>query len=260
MFLERILNMSYRDDRADRYGGSGRADRDSRYDRNDRYDRYDRHDGSNRDRPRSRSPRRDDRERKEKEPSRRDYADDKADVRLRRDYDRPDNDRYARDGSASAPSGPHGYAGRGRGGFQGRVGFAGRGAYQNQAPGYGRGGYGGPGAPGPGGPGGYRREDYERDRPLDRAAIEEGRRRREEERARGVVFDDPAGESDELERHCDILTEVQRLKEERGEVTPQPEENENKEDEEEEDPMAAMMGFGGFGSTKVGLHDERDNS
>ena len=182
--------MSYREDQGDRYGSSGRTDRDSRYDRNDRYDRYDR---SDRDRPRSRSPRRDDRDRKEKEPSRRDYADDRSDVKPRRDYDRPDSERYARDGSASAASAPQGYAGRGRGGFQGRVGFAGRGAYQNQTPGYGRGGYGGPGSSGPGGPGGYRREDYERDRPLDRAAIEEGRRRREEERARGVVFDDPAG-------------------------------------------------------------------
>lgn len=35
-----------------------------------------------------------------------------------------------------------------------------------------------------------RRDDDERDRPLDRRAIEEGRRKREEERARGVRYDE----------------------------------------------------------------------
>lgn len=70
-----------------------------------------------------------------------------------------------------------------------------------------RGGSGpsGPSGPGPRGAGSnggrdpYGREDDRYERPLDRRAIEEGRRRREEERARGVVFGDekaePEGES-----------------------------------------------------------------
>jgi U4/U6.U5 tri-snRNP-associated protein 3 len=41
----------------------------------------------------------------------------------------------------------------------------------------------------------YGRDRLDYDRPLDRRAIEEGRRRREEERARGVVYTD-SGESE----------------------------------------------------------------
>ncbi|KAL7425192.1 hypothetical protein Q5752_000880 [Cryptotrichosporon argae] len=86
------------------------------------------------------------------------------------------------------------------------------------------------------GPPGYGRrydDGYERERPLDRRAIEEGRRRREEERARGVVFTEDGVKVPEPEPSA--------------ETTPAPQ---DEEQDEEAAAMANMLGFGGFGTTK----------
>jgi U4/U6.U5 tri-snRNP-associated protein 3 len=267
--------MSSRDDRSDRYD----RDRGDRYDRDrpdrserlpysdrpDRPDHADRGARGGRDGPderkpdisrdryadrartRSRSPRREDRSHYRDRERERDR--DRGDVPFKRESDRDD-------ASSGGPNGPSGYnasygggGGRGggpggpggRGGFQGRVGFAGRGGYR-----------GGP--PGPAGGGGYRREDFEnqreRDRPLDRKAIEEGRRRREEERARGIVLEDPSSEASITLHGGRQGLKLMIVERERGDVKEEP--KDHGEEDEEEDPMAAMMGFGGFGTTKVG--------
>ncbi|WRT69726.1 uncharacterized protein IL334_006716 [Kwoniella shivajii] len=101
------------------------------------------------------------------------------------------------------------------------------------APAYGRGGYGARGGqrPGPGGYGG-RGDGYEQ--PLDRRAIEEGRRRREEERAKGMVYT----EGGMLEKNAEDESAVKE--EPQDEVDP----------DDPEAQMAAMMGFGGFNTSK----------
>ncbi|WWC73667.1 uncharacterized protein I206_107639 [Kwoniella pini CBS 10737] len=85
-----------------------------------------------------------------------------------------------------------------------------------------------------GGNGGYGNGGGEYDRPLDRRAIEEGRRRREEERAKGVVYTeggayDPGAEDS---------------------LAPQDEPEDEIDPDDPEAQMAAMMGFGGFGTSK----------
>ncbi|RSH93225.1 hypothetical protein EHS25_007579 [Saitozyma podzolica] len=100
----------------------------------------------------------------------------------------------------------------------------------------------GPGPRGYGGYGGYERGGREReyDRPLDRRAIEEGRRRREEERARGVVYTDD-GKVVPAEETLDVSASA----------SPFPEGADGEDEEGGMDPaMAAMMGFGGFTTTK----------
>jgi len=49
---------------------------------------------------------------------------------------------------------------------------------------------------------------------------------------------------------CVYGAELISVERERGDVKEEPRED-GEEEEEEEDPMAAMMGFGGFGTTKV---------
>jgi hypothetical protein len=162
-----------------------------------------------------------------------------ADTSDREDRDRrgrgPNNDpNYRAPRNEHPPSAPgghrSGFVDRGRGGH-GRGGHEGRGGYGG---GYeGRGGYGGRGGFN-GGRGGYQQNQNDYDRPLDRRAIEEGRRKREEERAMGL--------------------QGRREGEGEGEAYPEQEEKpqlQEGEEEEEVDPMAAMMGFGGFGTTKV---------
>ncbi|BEI96550.1 hypothetical protein CcaverHIS631_0201390 [Cutaneotrichosporon cavernicola] len=80
---------------------------------------------------------------------------------------------------------------------------------------------------------GGRDREWDRDRPLDRRAIEEGRRRREEERARGVVFTEDG-------------QKIEPKAEEPEEEAPA----ENADVDDETRAMQAMMGFGGFGTTK----------
>lgn len=79
--------------------------------------------------------------------------------------------------------------------------------------------------------------DWDRDRPLDRNAIAEARRRREEERARGV-------------KYAEDGTKIEPKEEEEEE---QEEAQPDEEVDEEQAAIAAMMGFGGFGTTKVSL-------
>ncbi|WOO82221.1 U4/U6U5 small nuclear ribonucleoprotein [Vanrija pseudolonga] len=74
------------------------------------------------------------------------------------------------------------------------------------------------------------------DRPLDRRAIEEGRRRREEERAAGIKY---AADGSR------IVPEEE--KDESADATPVPE---GEEMDDETAAMASMMGFGGFGTSK----------
>lgn len=161
--------MEHREDR----GNGGDRDRPARrdYSRDDRDRPY-----TSRDRP-ERTERSDRSERSERAGN--------ANTERKPDLN-PNNESNYRAASQVAPA-SRDYPPRGgateRGGFDGR-----------------RGGYGGGGG-GNGYPnrGGYERErEQERDynRPLDRRAIEEGRRRREEERAMGVVYtDDKAGMS-----------------------------------------------------------------
>ncbi|KAK8849710.1 hypothetical protein IAR55_005045 [Kwoniella newhampshirensis] len=100
----------------------------------------------------------------------------------------------------------------------------------------GRGGYGGRGGGGSGRGGGHGGYDDrgEYNTPLDRRAIEEGRRRREEERAKGIVYTDDG-------------TQIIPGQDGSG-VKEEPKEEVDMDDPEA--AMAAMMGFGGFDSTK----------
>ncbi|GFZ49696.1 hypothetical protein JCM24511_07098 [Saitozyma sp. JCM 24511] len=84
---------------------------------------------------------------------------------------------------------------------------------------------------------GGREREY--DRPLDRRAIEEGRRRREEERARGVVYTDD-GKVVPAEETPDVSASA----------SPFPEGADEDEEGGMDPAMAAMMGFGGFTTTK----------
>ncbi|WVR08035.1 hypothetical protein IAU60_005079 [Kwoniella sp. DSM 27419] len=213
---------------ADRYG-----DRDRKYDRDQprgaRDDRYSRREydapSGDRDREEGRGYAARPRDRDRDFDGGRGYERDRDAPRAAAPYsrDNPNNDPSYRSGAGGryGDQPPAGYS-RGNGGSEGYGG--GRGGYGGYAGG-GRGDYGG----GYGGRGG----DY--DRPLDRRAIEEGRRRREEERARGIKYTDdgqvivPESEQD------------QQVKEE-------PEEEVDPDDPEA--VMASMMGFGGFGTTK----------
>ncbi|WWD20340.1 hypothetical protein CI109_104816 [Kwoniella shandongensis] len=119
-----------------------------------------------------------------------------------------------------------GYGPPGRGGRGGGGGFGGRGGGSSGG-GYDERGYAG---------GGGGRDSYGREReyntPLDRRAIEEGRRKREEERAKGITYTEDGTRIDPSQAG---------IKEE------------PKEEVDMDDPeaaMAAMMGFGGFDSTK----------
>ncbi|RXK37955.1 hypothetical protein M231_04741 [Tremella mesenterica] len=87
---------------------------------------------------------------------------------------------------------------------------------------------------------GYGMYEYENEKPLDRKAIEEGRRRREEERARGVVYTEEKVLEDTSSGSKDV-----KMREKDGDG-----EGEEDEEGEEEEDISAMMGFGGFGTTK----------
>ncbi|CAD6577078.1 MAG: hypothetical protein TREMPRED_001855 [Tremellales sp. Tagirdzhanova-0007] len=123
---------------------------------------------------------------------------------------------------------------------------------------------------------GYREDERDgRDRPLDRRAIEEGRRRREEERANGVVYaDEPKSVPTGPKRGVTAQREDQGM----GSASPRPEsfgdeemtgqkrrirgdkslvdgegegmEDGGSDDDDGEEGIATMMGFGGFGTTK----------
>ncbi|KAJ9108234.1 hypothetical protein QFC19_002482 [Naganishia cerealis] len=114
--------------------------------------------------------------------------------------------------------------------------------------------YSGPGAVG--GPAGYQR--YEQNRPLDRRAIEEGRRQREMERAVRVQKE---LEGRDASRSVTRSPEPYRRQRNANGSHVNPdggEEGEDGEGDEEDDAEAAAMaamGFGGFGSTK-GKHRE----
>ncbi|WVQ95790.1 hypothetical protein IAU59_002889 [Kwoniella sp. CBS 9459] len=231
---DRDRDRGYGRDHRDRDAGSSRArsrsprrdrdrhdDRDRRYDgerpragERDRYgDRssYDRDGGDRRDERYSRRPYDEDREGTrggvKDEPSR-DGGSSRAVPRAPPTRDNPNNDPSYRAASSSS-------------------------RYDNQPPAQPRGGaagYGGPGGYG----GGYSGRGGDYDRPLDRRAIEEGRRRREEERAKGIVYTEDGSVNPSQE------------------ASPAPKE-EPKDDVDEDDPeaaMASMMGFGGFGTTK----------
>ncbi|GMK56237.1 hypothetical protein CspeluHIS016_0300770 [Cutaneotrichosporon spelunceum] len=201
-------------------------------------------------RPRSRSPvRRAERYDRDEvprgEPRReREHDRDRGGGRDYRDRDRDRGDPYARDGHRDFDRGSRG----GRGGHGGRGGYGGR--YDGRD----RDDRGGRRYDDRDDRGGRRYDDrddrrggrdrdreWDRDRPLDRRAIEEGRRRREEERARGVVF-----------------TEDGQKIEPKAE---EPEEEAAAEDADIDDEtraMQAMMGFGGFGTTKGNEVDGND--
>ncbi|AFR96409.1 U4/U6.U5 tri-snRNP-associated protein 3 [Cryptococcus neoformans] len=101
---------------------------------------------------------------------------------------------------------------------------------------------------GPGGDKGGRERDYQS---MDRRAIEEGRRRREEERAMGVVYNEDGRVYDPREE--------EREKEERE----REQQSEERDADDPEAQIAAMMGFGGFNSTKkkgIGQNVEGDAS
>ncbi|OWZ38517.1 U4/U6.U5 tri-snRNP-associated protein 3 [Cryptococcus neoformans c45] len=101
---------------------------------------------------------------------------------------------------------------------------------------------------GPMGDKGGRERDYQS---MDRRAIEEGRRRREEERAMGVVYNEDGRVYDPREE--------EREKEERE----REQQSEERDADDPEAQIAAMMGFGGFNSTKkkgIGQNVEGDAS
>ncbi|WVO21650.1 uncharacterized protein IAS62_002960 [Cryptococcus decagattii] len=100
---------------------------------------------------------------------------------------------------------------------------------------------------GPWGSSGWRERGYQS---MDRRAIEEGRRRREEERAMGVMYNE--------EGRIDPREEEREREERKRE-----QESEEPDADDPEAQMAAMMGFGGFNSTKkkgIGQNVEGDAS
>lgn len=207
-------------------------------------------------RPRSRSPvRRAERYDRDEvprgEPPRRD-----------RDYDRDrggrdhrDRDPYARvDRDYRGDRGERG----GRGGNSGRYDERDRGGRRDDRDDY-RGGRGGhyddrDRFEDRGGRGGGREKEWDRDRPLDRRAIEEGRRRREAERARGVVFT-ADGQKIEPKGECRGDKDLMAVEEPEEEAPP-----EDEDVDDETRAMQAMMGFGGFGTTKVSHRRGRADS
>ncbi|WVQ75555.1 hypothetical protein IAR50_005182 [Cryptococcus sp. DSM 104548] len=136
-----------------------------------------------------------------------------------------------------------GGGGGGRGGYQGSSARGGRGGF---VAGRGGGGQYGGDRGGYGGGGGW--DGRERDfQSMDRRAIEEGRRRREEERAMGVgrTEDGRVVNPRDMDggREAYGKTEFfERDEQDEGEV--------EDEQDETEAQMAAMMGFGGFNTTK----------
>lgn len=89
------------------------------------------------------------------------------------------------------------------------------------------------------------------DRPLDRRAIEEGRRRREEERAAGIKYAADGSRIVPEGKRTLGASKLTRAEErdESADATPVPE---GEEMDDETAAMASMMGFGGFGTSKVG--------
>ncbi|OCF34436.1 hypothetical protein I317_03510 [Kwoniella heveanensis CBS 569] len=241
---DRDRDRSYARDGRDRDAGSSRTrsrsprrDRDRYDDRDRRYDR-DRPRGSDReperDRYRGGSRERDGDGYRDDRYSRRAYDDDRTGGRsgVKNEPSRDGGSRdpprapYTRDNPNSDPSfrtaSSNRYDGPPPAQLRGGPGAYG-GGYNRGGPYGGQGGYGGAG---------IRGDDYER--PLDRRAIEEGRRRREEERAKGIVYTEDGSINPSQE------------------ASPAPKE-EPKEEVDENDPeaaMASMMGFGGFGTTK----------
>ncbi|TYJ57347.1 hypothetical protein B9479_001886 [Cryptococcus floricola] len=137
-------------------------------------------------------------------------------------------------------------SGGGRAGFQGSSARGGRGRFVagrggGSQYGGGRGGYGGGGNSNAGWDG--RERDYQS---MDRRAIEEGRRRREEERAMGSARTEDGRVIDprDMERGQGPYGKAEFFEgdEQEGEV--------EDEQDEAEAQMAAMMGFGGFNTTK----------
>ncbi|ORY34711.1 hypothetical protein BCR39DRAFT_585669 [Naematelia encephala] len=103
-----------------------------------------------------------------------------------------------------------------------------------------------------------REDDYER--PLDRRAIEEGRRRREEERANGVVYTDerdagrdgdhPNGQRGSRDTPGGSGSAAPRSNGRGLGEDGEDDGGEEGEGGEDDDAMAAMLGFGGFTTTK----------
>ncbi|GHJ89979.1 hypothetical protein NliqN6_6381 [Naganishia liquefaciens] len=99
----------------------------------------------------------------------------------------------------------------------------------------------------------YQHSRFEQNRPLDRRAIEEGRRQRELERAMRAQNEQEGEPSRSVTRSPEPY---RRPRNRDGEhIDPDAEGGDGEDEEDEEAAAMAAMGFGGFGSTK-GKHRE----